>query len=279
MNYYSMLYTSLLSLEKFYKDTYDIVIYYSSPFDLKKYNHYNNSKKYNLFERFPYVKFIETDYRSNGEKVGLDGMHLPFAAFHKWYCLNHICNMGYQNVFFTDCDVIYHDDINILFNKYKPNFNEVYCLRESEQPNIIKVLDESGMNGGQHLINAKTIQKNPDFYYRCIYNYNQLIPKAKAVLDDYTFKCFMNLAEQYAAQVSFNDCGIKLIPFDCSDICYGEGLYEESIIENRLRIKNIKPKILHYFGINGFKFVPFELMTDEMKKQYNQYVVEKANGK
>jgi len=276
MNYYSMLYNSLLTMEEFYDNSYDIVIFYNSPFDLKKYNHYDNDgNRYNLFERFPYAKFIETDYRKNGAKVGLDGMQLPFATFLKWYCLNHICNLGYNNVFYADCDVVYRDNLNILFQKYKPLYDEVYCLLEGERQHTKSVLGEPGFNGGQYLLSCKTIKDKPSFYFNCIENYTKLMHKAKKVLDEETFKWFMNIADQYAGQVSFRDYKINLLSFDQSDICYGLGLYEEIVKDNKLYINNIKPKILHYFGVNGFKFVPQELMTPQMKEQYKNYIKER----
>jgi hypothetical protein len=277
MDYYSMLYYSLYTLEQFKNNNFDIVVYYCSPFkNLKQYSHVDkNSVKYNLFDRFNYVHFIESDYNKNGIKVGANNFKLPFAAFHKWYCLHHACTHGHDAIFSIDCDVIYRTSIDYFFDKYKPTEKKLYCLKEGYSEPVVTVLGENGVCGGQHIIKTSTILNNPTLYSLAIKHYNLLDLKSKKLLPDEKYKWFINLAEQYAVQMAFNELDINMDVFDCSDICYGEGLFNEKIINNKIILENIKPNIFHYFGSNAFKVLPEQLQTNNMQEKYVNYIKNK----
>ena len=80
-SYYAMLYTTLSSLKPYQNDSFDVVVMYTcldKKFDINTYV-YNN--KYNIVKDFPFVSFIESDYKKTD-------VHM-----HRWHNFSRIFKM------------------------------------------------------------------------------------------------------------------------------------------------------------------------------------------
>ena len=85
MHYYSMLYYALETLEKFYDETFDVIVHYKTKnFEFEKEFHLG---VYNIYRQFLFPIYIESTYPDQ------DGWMA------KWYALQKTFELGYEKVY------------------------------------------------------------------------------------------------------------------------------------------------------------------------------------
>lgn len=258
---YSMLYYSLQSIKNFYNNEFDIVVFYSTT-DIN-FETYQHLEKYNLIRDFPFVKFIESDYATKYSNVYM----------HKWYNFEKVFKLGYDKVFYLDCDVFFTRSISYLFMKYSDH--ALIGLCEGYTKAIHDVLGRPGLPSGQIIVDKETFLKLDNLYEKILIKQNELIIKANKTLTELDANWFISLSEQYAAQMVFIDSKINIEFMDISDVCFGEGLFDIEIKNHEVYIVNImNTSVVHYFGKNGYLVCPKELHTENMKKLFNSNIVD-----
>lgn len=261
-DYYSMLYHSLSTLKRYYDNEFDVVVFYKTPafkdFTFEQYTHLN---RYKIVEAFPFVKFIESDYSDTDWYMT------------KWYHFPKLFEMGYEKVFFLDCDTMFFDKPDYFFMKYSAN--EFWALQEGLYDTTRLVLGEEGINSGQVLISKKIYDKVPDFFNTLVKKRKKLIKKAeklckKKLLSSKELEGFKYFSEQYCAQMAFKDVGVPVSIFSTRDITYGgmsESTYRVTIRRNQVFIET-NVVILHYTSNWAYTVLPENLHTPSMREKY-----------
>ena len=261
VDYYSMLYYALQTLEKHRPFNYDVVVCYSTPnFNFHTYNHLG---KFNLEKDFPWVKF----YSSKFVKHNTD------TQTHKWFNLGYLFKLKYEQVFYLDCDVIFTKDPSYIFDKYPKTFG-IYQMWEGADTVIAKVLGRSGAASGQWLIDIDTFRMTNNLF-ECILNKRiELRNKAYEILDKSTADWYCTIDEQYAAQMALVDQGIPSIAMHAEDVNWHE-VFDINIKDDDVEFVDLnKTTILHYLGPNGHFAIPKYLRTPKMQEMINKYIKE-----
>ena len=247
VEYYSMLYYALETLEQFQPLSFDVVVFYSMPgVNFKQYKHL---KKQKIQKRFPWVKFVKSKYYDTD-------IHL-----HKWFNLPYVFDLGYTKVFYLDCDIVFLKDPNSIFSKY--NETGIYQLVEGGNTPVSKILGKPGAASGQWVINKKTFDKTFNLYNFILKNKQELIEKSKVVLDRKTAIWFCTVVEQYAAQVTLNKQNIITRNFEIEDVNWHEIF---TYTNGEIKYSD-KCKIAHYLGCNAHLTLPEDLLTDNLKQK------------
>ena len=169
-SYYTMLYTALSSLKPYQNDSFDVVVMYTcldKEFDINTYV-YNN--KYNIVKDFPFVSFIESDYKKTD-------VHM-----HRWHNFSRIFEMGYDVAFYLDCDVVFFQSPMFHFKKYSEK-NVMYAKYEGYFPLWEKVLKREGITSGQMILPRSVFSKlKPNLHDRIMSTRKKLERKASKVL-------------------------------------------------------------------------------------------------
>lgn len=250
-NYYSMLYHALETLQPFYKNQYDVVVFYSTPdADLKSYIHLNS---FNLITDFPWVKFIESDYHTFSSNIYM----------HKWYNLEKVFDLGYDRVFYLDCDIVFNKDPAYMFERY--NDKTAWALYEGNDTLIYKFLGYPGVPSGQLIISRTLFEKCDNLYERVLLKQTELIERAQSELTETQAKWFVTLSEQYSAQAVMLDSDILIRPLSMFDVNFGVSAFEIELNDQVPIVKNGNSAITHYFGKNDYIFVPDKLKTPSMR--------------
>ena len=122
-----MLCYALETLENYKTDKFDVVVFYTIPdINLKKHKFLGN---YKIQKRFPWVKFLQSKYEDKD-------IHL-----HKWFNLKDVFALGYNNVFYLDCDIIFSKEKNfkillkciiiLFFDLIFHLYNNYYFLKKT----------------------------------------------------------------------------------------------------------------------------------------------------
>lgn len=269
--YYSMLYHSLATLKKYYKGDYDVVVFYKAPcfkdFTFEQYCHLN---KYKIVEAFPFVKFIESDYPDKD------------LWMTKWWHFAKLFEMGYDKVFYLDCDVMFFDDISYFFDRYDDY--SVWTIFGMACDITTPLIGKGGMASGQIMISKMMFDKIPNLYEEVIKQRKKLIAKAKKLNKEgkYThhqMESAIFFSEQYAGHMAFEKNKIPLDSFDLSEICFGgpdSGIYRVAIRRNQVFIETNRV-ILHYLNNFAYVVLPENLHTPNMTQNYkkNSFFAEK----
>lgn len=265
IEYYSMLYHSLTTLKKYYKNNFDIVVFYKTPsfkgFTFEQYCHLN---KFKIVEAFPFVKFIESDYKEND----------PWMF--KWYHFDKLFKMGYEKVLYLDCDVMFFDNIDYFFEKYTDD--AVWTLFGMMCDITGPLLGKGGMASGQIMIPKKQFEKIPNLYKEVLKQRKLLSKKAeslykKNIYTHYQMENAIFFSEQYAGQMAFEQNNVPLDSFDLlRDIVYGtleSGIYSVEIRRDQVFIETQRV-ILHYLNNYAYVVLPEALHTPKMSEQYRK---------
>lgn len=254
LEYLSMLCYALETLEKYKTDKFDVVVFYTIPdINLKKHKFLGN---YKIQKRFPWVKFLQSKYEDKD-------IHL-----HKWFNLKDVFALGYNNVFYLDCDIIFSKDPFYVFNRYKGN--GIFHLIEGEDTAAYKVLGRAGAASGQWIINKDTFSLTSDLYNSIIKIRKELEFKAYEVLNKNEYKMFCSLSEQYAAQMALIDQGIESKLLSPQDVNW-HNAYTWVVNAGNVEIKDLeKTAIIHYLGSNAHIVLPKRLLTDRLKHRRNE---------
>jgi len=268
IGYYAMLHTALSSLKPYQNDSFDVVVMYTcldESFDMETYVH---NDKYNIVKDFPFVSFIESDYK------GTD------VFMHRWHNFSRIFEMGYDVAFYLDCDVIFFESPMFHFEKYLEE-NVVWALFESNFTECHKVLGRAGIASGQMILPRSVFSKlKPNLHDRIMSTRKTLEKKAHKVLSKGDAERFCSLSEQYGAFETLLNENVNIKNLDVYDIIFIGGNAKRLLYNDWIQLKNehgiisvdkYSTKIFHYLGPNAFIFVPGGLHTPEMAKQYNEF--------
>lgn len=200
-----MLYWSLRTLSEFYHNEFDVIVFYDSDIkDLKFENiHINN---YNIINDFPFVKFIKLDFISwhKDKEEPFKTQLIPWMF--KWFCLERVFNLGYENILYLDVDTVFYRDPIEIFNSLNEKSPSVYVNNGVRTHLLSKrnVRDGLGINSGQFYLSNISISNFYNLYYKFRV---ELYNESSNQFDKY-------FSEQWAGLLVFNQCklNIKILP-------------------------------------------------------------------
>jgi len=265
VDYYSMLYHALQTLEKHAPFDFEVVVFYSTPkFNFHTYNHLG---KFNLVKDFPWVNF----YPSEFIKYSKD------AQMHKWFNLKYVFQLGYERVFYLDCDVIFSKDPSHIFDEYPKTFGIYHMLEGLDTP-IAKVLGQAGAASGQWIIDNDTFQMANNLlnnlFDSIVIKRIELRKIAYKILDKKTADWYCTVDEQYAAQMTLKDKGIPSIAMHADAVNWHD-VFEVNIKDKDIEFIDLNnTRVLHYLGHNGYLAVPKYLHTLPMQNRLKAYIKE-----
>ena len=268
ISYYTMLYTALSSLKPYQNDSFDVVVMYTcldKKFDI---NTYVYNDKYNIVKDFPFVSFIESDYKETD------------VFMHRYHNFSRIFEMGYDVAFYLDCDVVFFESPMFHFKKYSEK-NVMYAKYEGNFPLWKNVLGREGITSGQTILPRSVFSElKPNLHDRIMKTRKKLERKARKVLRKNDAEWFCSLSEQYGAFETLQNENVIIKNLEHEDITFIGGGAEALFCNEWIQLKNERgiisvdkcnTKIFHYLGPNAFVFVPGGLHTPEMEKKYNEF--------
>jgi len=291
LEYYGYLYYALKTLLRHKKPSskYDIVVFYTMPnnLDFKTYL-FNN--KYNLYLDFPDVTFIESDYYNKYKSSNYNKLHSDWMS--KWYSLEKLYYLNYDNVLMIDLDVIFFKDPIYLFDKYinKNSSLNIITAVDSHDPVFEYLFKSDCYLSSILLFSFKGIGLPDNFYKKCIKERKSQNKKAKkANLKSFKFskkeiKDFKFFNEQYSAQRVFEKHGYHYSVVDIFDIAshrnsstYLHLHTNEPEPENvtfelthdkngAAHINNCESCIIHYSTALGPAYVPAKFLPKKIIK-------------
>jgi hypothetical protein len=268
ISYYTMLYMALSSLKPYQNDSFDVVVMYTcldKEFDINTYVH---NDKYNIVKDFPFVSFIESDYKETD------------VFMHRYHNFSRIFEMGYDVAFYLDCDVVFFESPMFHFKKYSEK-NVMYAKYEGDFPLWKNVLGREGITSGQMILPRSVFSElKPNLHDRIMKTRKKLERKARKVLRKNDAEWFCALSEQYGAFETLQNENVIIKNLEHKDITFIGGGAEALFYNEWIQLKNehgiisvdkCNTKIFHYLGPNAFVFVSGGLHTPEMAKQYNEF--------
>ena len=268
ISYYTMLYTALSSLKPYQNDSFDVVVMYTcldKKFDI---NTYVYNDKYNIVKDFPFVSFIESDYKETD------------VFMHRYHNFSRIFEMGYDVAFYLDCDVVFFESPMFHFKKYSEK-NVMYAKYEGNFPLWKNVLGREGITSGQMILPRSVFSElKPNIHDRIMKTRKKIERKASKVLRKDDTKWFCSLSEQFGAFETLQNENVIIKNLEHEDITFIGGGAEALFCNEWIQLKNERgiisvdkcnTKIFHYLGPNAFVFVPGGLHTPEMEKKYNEF--------
>jgi hypothetical protein len=285
MYYYGMLWYALKKLEPFYSGGYDVVVFYSFgdkgiSFETAKYNN-----KFNMYEDFPWVKFIKSDYNEKYTIHKIHGdPHLADSYMTKWYNLHKIFDLGYEKVFYTDGDIIFFGDIGYYFEKYSQD--KMWILHENVSELTEIMLGRQPMMSGQFMIHKNLFNKIDNFFEKALEKRKYLNEKAIQYLWDHKiteqqYKDFIHFNEQYCAQLTFVDHDIEFEELQPEDYTthhrYGSR-FKLSVEDGVVKYLDVSTVVMHYSGAKSAMLLPPELHTPWLAEGHS-YFLKKYNNR
>ena len=187
----------------------------------------------------------------------------------KWFALEEIFKMDYQNVLYLDADTIFYKNPNIIFNFCIKNNEKIYVKFESRTHPILenrKINQGHGINAGQLYISKFNFNKIKSFYDEYYNTRLSLSEEAKMLLlnneiDEQYYEKFTAFNEQHALIVLFSYYNIPTHHFPYHLISLKKEDY------NKMEQKLI-PCVHHYEkDIFAHSILPQELYTKLIHKQ------------
>ena len=283
MHYYSMLYYALETLEKFYDETFDVIVHYKTKnFEFEKEFHLG---VYNIYRQFLFPIYIESTYPDQ------DGW------MSKWYALQKTFELGYEKVFMIDNDIIFYGNPSYMFEKYG-NKNVAHVGADGGYG---KILERVGIASGNEIIHRKAIHSLDTLFERALEHRKKLIQKSEDLMtngqiSETIHKNFKFFSEQYAGNFAIQDpydpnnipeekefVGIKpedlVTPANCNLEIGGRDnpYYCVNIIDNKIQITDVKTTIIHYSAAHASVMLPNRLFTDHLLNGYNEWVTKIPN--
>ena len=208
ISYYTMLYTALSSLKPYQNDSFDVVVMYTcldKEFDINTYVH---NDKYNIVKDFPFVSFIESDYKETD------------VFMHRYHNFSRIFEMGYDVAFYLDCDVVFFESPMFHFKKYSEK-NVMYAKYEGDFPLWKNVLGREGITSGQMILPRSVFSElKPNLHDRIMKTRKKLERKARKVLRKNDAEWFCSLSEQYGAFETLQNENVIIKNLEHEDITF-----------------------------------------------------------
>ena len=191
----------------------------------------------NLNIRFPeykFVKVIKTDYTDryevcdyyqtyNKENFNINqylNRNLHSSWMHKWYALENVIKLGYDRIFFSDCDVVINGNLNRIFSLYDEleNKNNFY-FPEVFDETLDKYFHLNFAANSGHFLLRPTKINEMNIYEKIVEKRRDMdivmasfFEKEKFSIETLEHFGFFN--EQYCAQMYFEKLGYTIKPFN-----------------------------------------------------------------
>ena len=248
---------------------FDIIVFYDSEnIDFDTINMNNNYIK----KMFPNVNYIEKKWP---ESINYSKIPTP-SYFYKWLCMEYmIHNTDYDNIAYFDCDVIFLDDVSVMFDKYKEVF---YGLYEGTSELMGKLIGtKNAMCSGQFFFKRELLLDIPIFFQKIMEKSKHLCDTINTTLDNHKdIPWIKTLMEQYAGHRVLMEYNILINPMHTSDIKFGSTTCDIEVLENdEIKIINSTTKIIHYTNNNAFIFVPKKYRNEDLNLLFKNNIVNK----
>lgn len=276
--HYVMLYYALETLSAFHPFDFDVVVFCATPGknDIAEYNH---KGLYNIVRDFPWVKFYNSDYF---ERFGYE----QDAHFmHKWYHLKSVFDLGYEQVFYSDADVIFMKNPTFLFDVYDsetclymPKVSDKHAFKLIEDVYRYSADDRYGRSSSNWILHKKVFDTLPETYYDEVCDIRrQYVRDAEALFGEDAIKT-TPFSEQYAGTLLFLKYSRILDWKDGSHFAWGEegDLWDTDFTVDG--VKTVKKDIVmwHYTGGKAPIACRKDLLTDHMieeRKKIHDWLV------
>lgn len=178
-----------------------------------------------------------------------DWTDLGYLEFlkHRWEnAIDSVHKYNLDNILYLDTDTIFHNDPEILFNKY--GSTNYMWARPDNSTDIMKIVEVwPGMNDGQFILSKalanKEILSHMKFYV------NHILSRHQDKLTDQQYKDLCWISTQYAVWDYFQNHNNPVKHFDEYEV----------MVSTEPEIKNTDNLILHhYYNGNAHKFLPKE---------------------
>ena len=291
MKYYSMAYYSLKTLSEVYDGSFDVLVFYYI-YDNIDINHFKLNDKYNICTDFDFVKCVKTDY-TNKYNVVRKRPYKHDSYMSKWYHLQKALQMGYDKIFFLDCDSMFVRNPSDFFNKYENG--KLWTLSCIDPVNDILYPDIKNMNSGQFIIDSKSIRNKKSLYNNIVKKRMYLSKKGRKLLeakkiDETMLEGYEYFNEQYCGQFTLMDIGLKYEELNYEEITHpadpviyridGKDInteewprYTINLKDTGSYISDIQEKIyvIHYSSGKSIFWVPYEMQTNQMRIEYSDF--------
>lgn len=168
---------------------------------------------------------------------------------HRWEnAINTIHDYNLDNILYLDTDTVFHNDPEILFDKYGST-NHMWAKPDNSNDLMAKVEVWPGMNDGQFILSKglanKDMIKHMKFYV------NHILSKHKEKLEEQEYKNLCWVSTQYAIWDYFQNQNNPVKHFDENEV----------MLHIEPEYKNTDRLILHhYYSGNTEKFLPKEYL-------------------
>lgn len=233
---YKQLKYSLYTLRKFNKE---IPVYvYISPSSLDTSN----------LEFGDNVSIVKFDINNDGgwPQDWIDLGYLEFLK-HRWEkAIESIHTYDLDNILYLDTDTIFHNNPQILFDKYGST-DSIWARPDNSNDLMVKVEVWPGMNDGQFILSKSLANK--DILVHMKFYVNHILSKHKNNLTEQEYKNLSWVSTQYSVWDYFQNNNNPVKYFD----------KEEVMVSTEPESNNTDRLVLHhYYSGNTNKFLPKE---------------------
>ena len=240
--------------------SFDVVAFLKSNDDTFSFD-FEHLNQFNIVKDFPNLKIVNSDYPYSD------------AYMSKWYHFQKAFQMGYEKVFYFDCDIIFFKNPDFLFEKYKDDY--FWCLYADINPYTKAILGYPGISSGQFLMSKTLFNKIPDFFNTLTKKRVELTNKANKYFEEGLISAsdrnsFNYFNEQYCAQEVFHDFKIPIKEIDRYDMNWGYDIVpvirdkEDDVIgygDNHYTM-------WHYTSFHSYLILPKKYFTPYLEKKY-----------
>lgn len=240
--------------------SFDVVVFLKSNDDTFSFD-FKHLNQFNIVRDFPNLKIVYSDYPYTD----------PYMS--KWYHFQKSFEMGYQKVFYFDCDIIFFKNPDFLFEKYSDDY--FWCLYADINPYTKAILGYPGISSGQFLMTKTLFDKIPDFFNTLTKKRLELTNKANKYFEEGLISMsdrnnFNYFNEQYCAQEVLKDFKIPIKEIDRYDMDWGYNIID--VIRNEeddvIGYSNKHYTMWHYTSYHSYLILPKKYFTPHLQKIY-----------
>jgi len=194
------------------------------------------------------VNIVKFDVHNDGGWPQ-DWVDVGFLDFlkHRWEkAIESVHKYNLDNVLYLDTDTVFHNDPEILFDKYGST-NHMWAKPDNSDDLMNKVEVWPGMNDGQFIMSREIANK--DILTHMKFYVNHLLSKNKDKLTEEEYRNLSWVSTQYAVWDYFQNNNNPIKHFDEYEV----------MVSTEPETKNTDNLILHhYYSGNTHKFLPKE---------------------
>lgn len=168
---------------------------------------------------------------------------------HRWEnAIKTIYDYNLDNILYLDTDTVFHDDPEILFDKYGST-NHMWAKPDNSNDLMAKVEVWPGMNDGQFILSKGLANKDMIKHMKFYVNY--ILSKHKEKLEEQDYRNLCWVSTQYAIWDYFQNQNNPVKHFDENEV----------MLHIEPEYKNTDRLILHhYYSGNTERFLPKEYL-------------------